>query len=176
MMESADSAGYLSGPGWQGARIPLLGDELALTVVRPDRDLDALLVTLKTTSGLAALLRTEPTAFVDLTLPTFTIRSTVDLVPPLAGLGLTTAFSDAAEFPGLTKTRPLKLQAAKQMGYLALTRTASRPPPRLSSQPWPPAAQPDPDHELVLNRPFLFVLHDIALALPLVTGVVVDPR
>ena len=119
MIKSASSPRHLSSDGWQGARIPLLGDELALTVVRPDGDLGDLLAAL-TRSGLGVLLSTEPQDPVDLTMPTFTVSATVDLKPPLTDLGLTTAFSDAAEFPGLTSSDRLTLQAAKHMGYLAL--------------------------------------------------------
>ncbi|MGI3785101.1 MAG: serpin family protein, partial [Janthinobacterium lividum] len=87
MIRSAASPLYLSGSGWQGARVPLLGDELALTVVLPDGDVGALLATLRT-SGLGDLLHTDSRGFVDLTLPSFTVSSTVDLKPPLTDLGL----------------------------------------------------------------------------------------
>jgi serpin B len=174
MIRSA-SPGYLAGPGWQGARIPLLGDELALTVVLPDRDVGTLLAAL-TTSGLGSLLHTEPTDVVDLTLPTFTVSSTVDLEPPLTDLGLTRAFSDAAEFPGLTTTRQLKLQAAKHMGYLALDENGVEAAAATVITVEPVSGHAGPGHELVVDRPFLFVLHDVALTLPLLVGVVVDPR
>ena len=175
MIRSADSPRYLSGTGWQGARIPLLGDELALTVVRPDRDVGGLLTSL-TKSGLASLLRPEPTDLVDLTLPTFTVRSTVDLEPPLTDLGLKTAFSNAAEFPGLTRTDQLKLQAARHMGYLALDENGIEAAAATIVTAEPVSGSPAPDHKLVVDRPFLFVLHDLELRLPLLTGVVVDPR
>ena len=174
MIRSA-SPRYLSGPGWQGARIPLLGDELALTVVRPDRDLDTLLATLRTT-GLVRLLHTEPGGLVDLTLPTFTVSSTVDLKPPLVDLGLKTAFTDAAEFPRLTTTQQLKLQAADHMGYLALDENGIEAAAATVITAETTSGSAGPGHELVLDQPFLFVLHDVALTLPLLVGVVVDPR
>ena len=175
MIRSAASPRYLSGPGWHGARIPLLGDEIALTVVRPDRDLGTLLAAL-TTSGLAGLLRTEVSDLVDLTLPSFTVSSTVDLRLPLTDLGLTTAFDDAAEFPGLTTTSRLKLQAAKHMGYLALDENGIEAAAATVITAEPTSGSAGPRHVLVIDRPFLFVLHDVALTLPLLVGVVVDPR
>lgn len=175
MIRSGESPRHLSGPGWRGARVPLLGDELALTVVRPDHDLGTLLAALKT-SGLGRLLRTEPGDVVDLTLPTFKVSSTIDLEPPLTELGLRTAFSDAAEFPGLTATRQLKLQAAKHMGYLALDENGIEAAAATVITVEPTSGSAGPGLELVIDRPFLFVLHDVALALPLLVGVVVDPR
>lgn len=174
MIRSA-SPRYLSGRGWRGARIPLLGDELALTVVLPDRDVGTLLAALKT-SGLRTLLHAEPRDLVALTLPRFTVSSTVDLKPPLTDLGLTTAFSDAAEFPGLTTTDRLKLQAAKHMGYLALDENGVEAAAATVITAEPTSGSAGPAHELVVDRPFLFVLHDVALTLPLLVGVVVDPR
>jgi serpin B len=175
MIRSSDSARHLEGPGWRGARIPLLGDELALSVVRPDRDVGALLDTL-TASGLGSLLDGRPHELVSLTMPTFTVRSTVDLEPPLTDLGVKTAFSDAAEFPGLTTTDQLKLQAAKHMGYLALDENGIEAAAATVVTAETVGGLAGPGHELVLDQPFLFVLHDVALRLPLMVGVVVDPR
>lgn len=175
MIRSSDSPRYLSGPGWQGARIPLLGDELALTVVLPSQDVDTLLDTLEK-SGLDKLLDHGSGDLVDLTLPTFTVTSTVDLKPALTGLGLKTAFTSAAEFPGLTTTDQLKLHAAKHMGYLALDENGIEAAAATVVTAVGVSGSVGPDHELVLDRPFLFVLHDIALKLPLLVGVIVDPR
>jgi serpin B len=174
-MIRSTSPGYLSGPGWRGARVPLLGDQLALTVVLPDRDTGTLLAALKP-SGLRGLLHTEPSDLVDLTMPIFTVSSTVDLEPPLTDLGLKTAFTDVAEFPGLTRTRALKLQAAKHMGYLALDENGIEAAAATVITAEPVSGSVGPGHELVVDRPFLFVLHDVALTLPLMVGVVVDPR
>ena len=175
MISSADSSSYLSGPGWQGARIPLLGDELALTVVLPDRDVGTLLATLKL-AGLGRLLRGDVDDFVDLTLPTFTVSSTVDLKPLLIDLGLRTAFSDAADFSGLTTDHQLELQAARHMGYLALDEKGVEAAAATVITAQTVSGYAGPGHALVVDRPFLFVLHDVALALPLLVGVVVDPR
>ncbi|SEQ80469.1 serpin B [Microlunatus flavus] len=175
MIRSATSPRHLSGAGWQGARVPLLGDELALTVVRPDGDVGPLLATLRR-SGLGGVLGGDPQESVELTLPRFTVRSTVDLRPPLTGLGLTTAFTDAAELPGLTATDQLKLQAAKHMGYLALDENGIEAAAATVVTAEATSGSAGPAHELVVDRPFLFVLHDVALRLPLLLGVVVDPR
>ncbi|GAB2578078.1 serpin family protein [Microlunatus antarcticus] len=175
MIRSGASPYYVSGPGWEGARIPLLGEELALTVVLPDGDVGALVTGLRA-SGLSGLLDTESDDLVDLTLPTFTVRSTIDLKPPLTDLGLETAFTDAAEFPGLTTSDQLKLQAAKHMGYLALDENGIEAAAATVVTVEGVSGSAGPGHELVVDRPFFFVLHDVALALPLLGGVVVDPR
>ncbi|HEY0240208.1 MAG TPA: serpin family protein [Friedmanniella sp.] len=175
MIRSAASPRYLSAPGWQGARIPLLGAELALTVVRPDRDVGTLLAALEP-AGLARLLRAQPGGSVDLTLPRFTVSSTIDLRPPLTALGLATSFSDDAEFPGLTTTQRLKLQAAAHRGYVAVDENGIEAAAATVIAAEPTSGSAGPGHELVVDRPFLFVLHDVALALPLLVGVVADPR
>ena len=175
MIRSSDSARYLSGPGWQGAQIPLLGEELALTVVLPDHDVVSLLETL-TKAGLGGLLGGGSGELVDLTLPRFKVTSTIDLEPPLVDLGLKTAFSDAAQFPGLTTTEQLKLQAAKHMGYLAVDENGMEAAAATVVTAMGVSGTAGPDHELVLDRPFLFVLHDVALKLPLMIGTVADPR
>jgi serpin B len=143
--------------------------------VRPARDVGTLLAALKT-SGLGPLLNTEPDDDVDLTLPAFTVASTVDLKPVLTDLGLKTAFSTAAEFPRLTTTDQLKLQAASHKGYLALDENGIEAAAATVITVESVSGSAGPGRELVVDRPFLFVLHDVALALPLLMGVVVDPR
>lgn len=175
MIRDSGSPRHRSGLGWEGACIPLLGDELALTVVLPDRDLDTLVDTLLR-SGVAQLLDAKSDELVDLTFPRFTITSEIDLKPPLVDLGLETAFTGAAEFPGLTTTERLELYAAKHMGYLALDENGIEAAAATVVTAEAVSGSAGPEHRLVLDRPFLFVLHDLALELPLMVGVVVDPR
>jgi serpin B len=107
-------------------------------------------------------------------MPTFGFRSTLDLREALRSLGMATAFSPAADFSGLTADDVLMLQAVAHQGFVALDKEGVEAAAATVVTAMPVSATM-PQHELLLDRPFLFCIHDVELALPLLIGVVNDP-
>lgn len=164
---------FVKGRGWTAARLPLLGNEVAVTVVRPDGDLATLLGTL-VDGGLARLLRQPPLGATSVTLPTFTFRSKLDLKPVLRKLGMSTAFTPDADFGGLSADAQLMLQAVAHQGFIALDQNGVEAAAATVVTVMPTSGLVH-EHTLLLDRPFFFCIHDVELALPLLVGVVVDP-
>lgn len=167
------TAGGRRGKGWTSACLPLAGRELALTVVLADGTPAELLQRL-TGATLLDLLRPATTA-IAVTMPAFRFRSKVSLPEVLAGLGITRAFTDAAEFDGLTLTEPLQLQRVEHQGWIAVDEDGLEAAAATAATVGAVSAPAPPALTLVLDRPFLIVVHDVALALPLLVGIVADP-
>ena len=161
-------------PLWTSARIACAGDQLAMTVLLPARDVDTLLAEL-TADELSKLLVQPAPATVDLALPAFSFGSEVRLTETLQELGMTTAFSDAAEFPGITSQESLKIDQVLHQGWVAVDEDGMEAAAATVVTMVPVSAGPQPDRSLVLDRPFLFCIHDTVLGTPLVLGVVNDP-
>jgi serine protease inhibitor len=90
-------------------------------------------------------------------LPRFTTTSTIDLNPVLASLGMDDAFSDAANFSGLS-AQPTKIEKAIQRVYLQVGEhgTTAAAVTGIGMQTLSLVAGPD----VVLDHPFLFLVRD----------------
>lgn len=174
MITARRATGLPRGKQWRAARLPLLGGELAVTVVRPERDLETMLTSLDR-GGLGRLLRSRPDGGVSVTLPRFTFGSRLDLVPALATLGMPTAFGPDADFGGLTEDDALALGAVVHQGHVALDEDGVEAAAATVVTAVAVSAVSGADRELIVDRPFLFCIHDVDLALPLLVGVVNDP-
>ena len=164
------SAVYLRGAHHEAARLPYRGRTLAMTVVLPTdgREAEALAEVL----GPGGLTRPGSPA-VAVSMPRWTYRISTDLAKPLSGLGMTEAFGDGADFSRMTEEERLHVAfvlhqtfvAVDEDGTEAAAATAVGMAESLVVQ----------SHRLVLDRPFLYVIHDVAHGAPLFVGRVADP-
>ncbi len=166
--------GGLQGAGWTAARIPLAGQELALTVVLPTGSPAELLDGLAG-AALLDLIRPGGTS-VSVTMPAFTVRSRFSLAEVLATLGMKRAFAPDAEFDGLTTSDHLMLDKVEHQGWIAVDQNGLEAVAATAATAVAVSAPAQPELELVLDRPFLICVHDVALGLPLLLGVVNNPN
>jgi len=113
---------------------------------------------------------------VALALPKFRQRTSAGLIPVLRQLGVEDAFTDAADFSGITTAEQLLISAVVHQAYIdvnehgteaaAATAVAMR---RLSVRQEP---TPIP---FTVDRPFLFAIIDQTAGLPLFLGQVTRP-
>ena len=164
-------AAVAAGDGWQAVRLPYDGHELAMTVVLPDvgREVDP--------AELPTILAAPRPGGVELALPRWTFRTEVSLRELLTGLGMPTAFDvTRADFTPMTDSdEHLLIDDVYHQVFVAVdehgteaaaaTAVAVRATSAISTR-----------HRLVVDRPFLFVIHDLAHGTPLFVGRVDDPR
>jgi serpin B len=162
------------GPGWRAARLLLVGGELAMTVVLPDRSVPDLIRNLDG-DGLVRLLATDPDRDVALTMPAFRFRSVLTLTELLQSMGMRRVFSLSAELGGLTSQEQLHLAHVLHQGWVEVTKDGVEAAAATVAVLEAVSATSVPDFTVVLDRPFLFCLHDVALGLPLLVGVLNDP-
>lgn len=165
---------YARAPGCEVVVLPYDGGRLAMAVVLPDpgkfdelvRDLNDV-----TLHRLVAAPRPVP---VRLALPRWSFRLGAELAPVLADLGMATAFSDHADFRGMTRDESLHIDAVAHEAFVAVDEAgteaaaATAVAMRLS-------AAPVEKVELTVDRPFLFTIYHVETATPLFIGLVSDP-
>ena len=165
--------GFVTGDGWVAVELPYEGEKLAMTIVLPDAgrfdDVAGLL-----DRAFLDRVATAPRAHVQLALPKFDIAKSLSLRPELAALGMPIAFTDAADFSGMTKDEALAISdvvhqanvTVDEKGTVAAAATGVVM--RTTS-----AVQAD--HIVRVDRPFLFLLRDVPTGAVLFAGQVTNP-
>jgi len=171
-LQTRSGLGVAAGAGWRAVQLPYAGRELAMTIVLPEEG------RLAEVEGALAhfsevLLAMEPTQ-VALTLPRWTFRTQTPLKKPLQAMGMPTAFEDGrADFSGMTREVELFIAAVLHQTFIAVDEEgteAAAATAVVMQEESAPLLEP-----FVVDRPFLFVIHDVEHGAPLFVGRVVDP-
>jgi serpin B len=167
------------GPGWQAVRLPYAGRELAMTVVLPDEgryaDVEADLVASGAAAYLEVPLRDTPIS-VQVALPRWTFRTEAPLREALVGLGVEVPFDPrAADFSAMTDDADLYVDGVFHQVFVAVDEDGTEAA-AATAVVMRATSAPVVDLDLVVDRPFLFVIHDVEHGTPLFLGRVLDPR
>jgi serpin B len=174
LMSQSETLAYGAGDGYQVVRLPYVGG-LSMVVIVPDagklasfeRSLDGATLR-RITTGLS-------TAQVVLSMPKFTFRSKAMLKDALGELGMPIAFTDRADFSGMTKQEPLEIADVIHQAFIAVDEkgteaaAATAVVMRSVSAPLSPI-------ELKIDRPFLFLIQDDETGAILFMGRLADPK
>jgi serpin B len=174
LMSLSAPAGYASGPGWQAVRLPYLGNQLAMTLLVPDAGRLAEVERSLSTPVLGSLLAQFPMAELTLRLPRWTFRTQVELTDLLVALGMPTAFTDRADFSGMTAQEGLSLSAVLHEVFVAVDEQGTEAAAASGAVARAQSALIR-TVTLVVDRPFLFLIHDVETGTPLFLGRVTDP-
>jgi len=174
MTAEVESAGYAEGPGWRALRLRYRGDQLAMAVVVPDEG--RLAEVERGLDGAAAgrLLASLTPYAMQVTLPKWTFRTSIELSDVLAGLGMPTAFTDAADFSAMTTRERLSISAVLHQAFVAVDEEGTEAAAATGIRVYPVSARVTPT-TFVVDRPFLFFIYDVETATPLFVGRVTDP-
>lgn len=165
-----------SGDCWRSLRLDYSGGRVAMTVLLPEPgrrpELEALLA-----AGVWDVLLDTPVAGrVDVSLPRWTMRTASSLAGPLAALGMPTAFTDGADFSGMTAEQDLKISEVLHEVFVAVDEAGTEAAAASAVVMARAAGMPAPPEPFAVDRPFLFVVHDVEHGTPLFVGRVADPR
>jgi serpin B len=175
MMRGTAARDYLRGDGYQAVLLPYRELSLAMAVVLPDGPLAALAPKVAA-AGLGGLLAGAARHQVTLSLPRFRLEAAFNLIPALRRLGVTRAFGDDADFTGITDAAPLRIGAVAHKAYVDVDEQGTEAAAATAIAFRPLAAtRPPPPVTMVVDRPFLLTIVDIATGLPLFLGQVTRP-
>lgn len=176
MLAALSSAQAGSGDGWQAVRLGYAGNGLAMTVVLPDAGRLEEVEASIGADNLPAILASVKPESVSLTLPKWTFRTQATLNESLADLGMPMAFTDAADFSGMSEEgADYVITSVLHQVFIAVDEKGTEAAAATAVVMGETSAMM-PGLELVVDRPFLFVIHDIEHGTPLFVGRVADPR
>jgi serpin B len=171
---------YLRGDRYQAVELPYAGGRLGMVIVLPDPasgpasgpgsgdPADA---------GLSALRSGLAPRQVTLALPRFKVTSGFALRPVLAALGMPLAFTDEADFSGITAARRLRIDEVVHQAYIDVNEAGTEAAAATAVVMTAAArfVKPEPPVEMIVDRPFRFAITDLRSGLPLFLGRVTDP-
>jgi serpin B len=174
MMRQSESFAYAQGEGYQAVELPYDGQQLSMVILLPAQgQLDAFEGTLDA-DRVETILKGLSRQQVDLTLPKFGFESQFSLKDALSTLGMPDAFTDAADFSGMTGNRELSISEVIHKAFVSVDEAGTEAAAAtavivgLTSAPAQPVS-------FTADRPFLFLIRDIPTGTILFLGRVVDP-
>jgi serpin B len=167
-------AGHARGGDWQAVQLPYAGSKLAMTIVLPDADRQAEVESAIASGELPDILAGIRPHGVQVSLPRWTFRTPSPLKDTLIALGMPLAFTDRADFRGMTTDAQLAIKEVLHETFIAVdedgTEAAAATAVVMHDVSAPLVER------VIVDRPFLFVIHDVEHGTPLFLGRVADPR
>ncbi len=167
---------YQRRDGFQAVRLPYAGRRLWMEVFLPDADfsLAKLLARFDTNSGRTKMLQDFFEQDGTLALPRFKLEYNVSLNNPLQALGMGRAFQDA-DFSAMSD-EPLQISEVKQKSYIEVNEEGTEAAAvTVGIMQATAVLRPLEPFEMVVDRPFFFVIEDSQTQSILFMGVVYDP-
>ncbi|MCC7477795.1 serpin family protein [bacterium] len=165
---------YFENDDFKAIELPYEGSELAMLALLPKQD---------ELGPLEAALNPELLAKVDaglrstdviVQLPRFTFKSKFELNETLAALGMPTAFSDDADFSGMTGGRDLKIGAAVHQAFVEVNEEGTEAAAASGIVMRPTGAAIEPI-SFIADHPFIFLIRDKQSGVVLFMGRLEDP-
>jgi serpin B len=181
MMHRTGGYRYFDGGTFQALELPYSGNEISMVVLLP-----------KQTDGLAALEQSftsrsasdwiqklEPVDKVILSLPRFTMTQQFELNSALSAMGMSQAFSSAADFSGMTGKPDFAISAAIHKAFIDVDEQGTEAAAATAIVMYATAMRrefPEPPPIVFrADHPFLFILLDTKSGSMLFLGRVADP-
>ena len=174
MMKQTESFSYAEGDGYQAIELPYDGRELSMVILLPragqfetfEDSLDA--------QRVDAILKDVEPRRVALTMPRFEFESSFSLKEALAAMGMPVAFSGSADFSGMTGNRDLFIADVIHKAFVSVDEAGTEAA-AATAVVMELTALPGTPVEVTLDRPFVFLIHDIETGAILFVGRVVAP-
>ena len=179
LMHQTDRFFYYDGEGFQALDLPYQGGQLSLLIVLPGQK-DGL-TSLECTWAVANTYRQVTDGLnhqeaVVVSLPCFKLETAFRLKPVLCALGAELAFSDAADFSGISE-EPLQLAEVIHKAFVEVNEEGTEAAATAVGMPLCAAVRPTRPPKLFrADHPFLFFIRDRHTNTVLFAGRVLDPR
>jgi serpin B len=165
---------YADGDDYQVVDVPYYGDKLAMRIVLPAAgQLDAVraAITPAWLTGVDSAMKHRPVA---LSLPRFRFQwGTTSLKPALEGMGMTSAFTDKADFSGMNAQNELSIGDVLQQAFIGVDEAGTEAAAATAVIMLGTGAPEEPA-TFTADRPFIFFIRDASGSI-LFAGQVTDP-
>ncbi len=174
MMSQSARLGLVTGAGLQGVELPYAGGEMSMVILLPDSGTFAGWAQGLDATKLTAILDSIRYTQVRVTMPRFEFESEAQLGGVLQELGMVQAFTEQADLSGITGQRELFIDDVYHKAFVSVdeegTEAAAATAVVVGTTSMP--AEPVP---VTVDRPFVFLIRDVATGAVLFLGHVVNP-
>lgn len=174
MMTQKDRFAYAEGIDYQAVELPYVGEELSMVVLLPDADGRPAFERGLTGRELLVICDGLTPELVRVYLPRFSMDpEAIRLEDALSGMGMETAFTEAADFSGMDGTRDLAISNVTHKTFVSVDEFGTEAGAATAVVVGPTSG--NPLYTLRADRPFLFLIRDMATRTILFMGRVTDP-
>jgi len=174
MMKQSEEFGYAEGEGYQAVSLPYGLSGVSMLLLVPQAGQFEAFESSLSAERVDAIVKGLGGWSVTLSMPKFEFESSFDLGEPLATMGMPDAFSEAADFSGMTGTRELLISAVVHKAFISVDEEGTEAAAATAAVA---RATSTPEHvELTVDRPFVFLIRDYETGAVLFVGRVVDPE
>ena len=177
MMQQTRSFLYEEGSGFQGIKLPYSGRRLDMAILLPETNstLGALLGRLEGSSWQNATQLGFRFRRGTLVLPRFKLHYGTELNKPLAAMGARSAFSTSADFSGMS-AKPLVVSKVEHQTFVEVNEEGTEAAAATTGMVALASVQHEPPpFQMIVDRPFLFLISDVETRAILFMGLVFDP-
>jgi serpin B len=175
MTQSPTEFGYGHGKGYVAVDLPYLNSRLSMLAVMPAPGTIATFQRSLTAARFGRVVGSLRRQFVDLRMPKLSLKLHTDLSAALARLGMPTAFSDQADFSGITRATSLKIATVQHGALLRIDEAGTVAAAATGISLEPTAVPIGPAARVTLNHPYLLFLRDDGTGAILFAARVADP-
>ena len=162
------------GTNFKAVSLPYLGGSLSMVVVVPEVGQFSQVESSLDATALAALVAGMTAKTVSVGLPRFRIETSTDLKELLEALGMTSAFSNNADFSGMDGTRNLSISAVIHKAFIDVGENGTEAA-AATAVVMVDGGMRMVDLDVRASRPFLYFLRDEPTGAILFMGRVLDP-
>ena len=157
-------------------RLPYAGGTMVMEIVMPSLDL------WNSPEGLGQLWSTQANypemqpVYVSLSMPKFRIETpTMDLIPALNANGMRLAFTNDADFSGISGDQSLYVSTIAQKAFIDVNEQGTEASAATIAVVRPKSAPGEEPLQITIDRPYIFQIRDTATGAILFMGTVVQP-
>ena len=166
---------YYQGVGYQAVELPYIGNQASMLVIVPDQGNFEEFENQLSSNTLNQILNGLAYSPVALTFPKFEFESEISLAQILAEMGMPTAFSNTADFSGMTGSKDLFISDVFHKAFVSVdeegTEAAAATAVEMAT-----SSMPESPIELTVDRPFLFLIRAQETDTILFIGRMVNPE
>jgi len=175
MMRATHRYGYFKGDGYQAVELPYSGSDTSMVILLPDAGGFAAFESALDASAVDAIAGGLEYREVTLAMPKFTFKSEFALSDALKDMGMPLAFSDAADFSGMTGKPNVLIDQVYHQAFVAVDESGTEAAAATAVVIAPTSAQPDPPIAVTVDSPFFFLIRDMETGAVLFVGRVLNP-
>ena len=175
MMKQTESFGYAEGEEFQGVELPYDGGELSMVIFLPRAGQFEAFEESMRSQRMDDIIESLQNTRVALTMPKFEFDSDFSLKETLDKMGMPIAFTEGADFSGMTGNRNLLIQDVIHKAFVSVDEEGTEAAAATAVIVGETSAPIDPPIEVTMDRPFIFIIRDIDTGAILFVGRVLNP-
>jgi serpin B len=175
MMNQTGSFAYAQGDGVRAVELPYAGRKLSMVILLPDAGRFEVFEATVNARCVAAIVQGLSRRRIVLALPKFQFAAAFRLADALADVGMPAAFSEDANFSGMTGKRDLFLADVLHKAFVAVDEEGTEAAAATAAVMVPTMAPREMPVHVRVDHPFLFLVRDLETGAILFLGRVVAP-